>query len=384
MSLKRSLLTLLLVGLILCPAAALGETAGIANQVPIIYISDRTGPADTLMDDDATTAWLGGADEAEWTILTASSTVREIWVRSGARQDAGSYLASGRPALMEVTVYYENQQVATYRYRLLDVYAAENTRDWVDGYQRLLLPRAINGVFCIELKMLSGVQGQHSSEIALSDILLSSGQPSSSRANVRMQAPAPTVGPVNATLPPISGNVSSDFPTSLPQEQEMNGATPTDLPSSGGVGMTATVLKQLGVRSGPGTGYDYVGSFFQGGEMVQVISKVWDPVNELHWDQIDFYAGGAHYRGYCVHELRIGLDPSEIPDDPAGASATILERTPNYYGPGGDYKAHNDNIFATTTGKVYGRENGYVLFDWYDGRNNQLRRAWVPESVIGQ
>lgn len=216
MSLKRSLLTLLLVGLILCPAAALGETAGIANQVPIIYISDRTGPADTLMDDDATTAWLGGADEAEWTILTASSTVREIWVRSGARQDAGSYLASGRPALMEITVYYENQQVATYRYRLLDVYAAENTRDWVDGYQRLLLPRAINGVFCIELKMLSGVQGQHSSEIALSDILLSSGQPSSSRANVRMQAPAPTVGLPNATLPSVFGDTSSDFTTLAP------------------------------------------------------------------------------------------------------------------------------------------------------------------------
>ena len=144
------------------------------------------------------------------------------------------------------------------------------------------------------------------------------------------------------------------------------------------------MLKELGVRSGPGTGYDYVGTFFRAGDTVRVISKVWDPVNELHWDQIDFTSGGVHYRGYCVHELRIDLDPSLIPDDPAGYAATIRERTANYYGPGSDYKAHNDNIFATTTGTVYGAENGYVLFDWYDGRNNQLRRAWIPESAIGQ
>ena len=381
MALKR-LLIALLICLALWPAAACAQTTGIANLVPIIYISDSAGPADALMDDDASTAWFGTVDPkddaATWTVLVASRTVREIWIRAGARQSAATYLSAGRPLLLAVTVYYENQQVTTYRYRLNDAYAVEASRDWVDGYQRLLLPQAMDGVFCIELKVLDAVRGNGSTQIALSDILLSSGQPSPPPSGTQMRASAPTVRPVSDG----SGSVN---PTMPPQQQPSATMPPTLPPSSGQVaGVTAMVLKQLGVRSGPGTGYDYVGSFFQGGETVQVISKVWDPVNELYWDQVDFYSGGVHYRGYCVHELRINLDPSQIPDEQAGIPATVSDRTANYYGPGSDYKAHNDQVFATTKGTVYGRENGYVLFDWYDGTNNENRRAWIPETAIAQ
>ena len=380
----KRLLTLLLICLLIWPAATLAETIGIANRVPIMYISDATGPADALMDDDPATVWYGtvdtSSDSPTWTVLASSQTVREIWVRNGARKSPGDYLAAGRASLLSVTVYYENQQVVTYRYRLDDAYYVDASRDHVNGYQRLLLPTALRGVFCIELRVLETVGA---GEIALSDILLSSGQPSPAASGIQMRAPAPTMRPAITTLAPVTNNPGPSSPTTTPKPQAPVAPGSTLPPSyTQGSGITATVLKQLGVRSGPGTGYDYVGSFFQGGEQVTVISKVWDPVNELHWDQVDIVSGKNHYRGYCVHELRISLDPSQIPDDQPGIPATIIERTPNYYGPGADYKAHNDQIFASTKGNVYAEENGYYLFDWYDGTNQMLRRAWVPANVV--
>ena len=382
----KRFLTLLLVCLLIVPAVTRAETMGITNRVPITYVSDATGPADALSDDDTSTVWYGTVDPSPdvptWTVLVSSQTVREIWIRNGARQTPGDYLAAGRASLLAVTVYYENQQVTTYRYRLNDAYSADTSRDFVNGYQRLLLPTAMRGVFCIELRVLETVGG---SEIALTDILLSSGQPSQAASGVQMRAPAPTVRPADAgaTKAPDNGNPDGTSPTKAPPKQPSLAPGSTLPPSyTQGSGQLATVLKQLGVRSGPGTGYDYVGSFFQGGEQVTVISKVWDPVNELYWDQVDIVSGKKHYRGYCVHEKRIDLKPSKIPDDQPGVPATILERTPNYYGPGTDYEAHNDQIFATTKGTVYAEENGYLLFDWYDGTNQMLRRAWVPANVV--
>lgn len=385
MRMKR-LLAMLLICLLFCPSASFadGGMSAIANRVPVTYISDAAGAADMLMDDNAATVWYGtvdvNAETPTWTVLVGSQTVKEIWIRNGARQDPGSYLAAGRVKRLDVTIYYANQQVSTYRYQLNDAYSAETSRDWMDGYQRLLLPTAMNGVFCIELRVRSVTPGSSSQEIALSDILLSSGQPSAPASGVQMRSSAPTVAPkVTATpVPAITAN-----PTGRPQTTTSVTNAPTMPPSSGSsVGQTATLLRDIGVRSGPGTGYDYVGTFFQAGAQVQVISKVWDSVNNLYWYYVDFTSGNVHYRGYCVQEYRVNLDPSLVPDEQAAVSATILERTANYYGPGTDYKAHNDQIFATTTGTVHGNENGYVLFDWYDGRNQQLRRAWIPASTV--
>ena len=157
-------------------------------------------------------------------------------------------------------------------------------------------------------------------------------------------------------------------------------------PSSGEVvGVSATLLQGIGVRTGPGTGYDYVGSYFQGGETVQVISKVWDPVNTLYWLQVDFVAkGGYHYRGYCVREKRVDVDAALIPDDPEGIPVTVTERTGCYYGPGPDYREHRDTISAGTKGKIFATENEYVLLEWHDYNQDVNRRAWVPESAVSE
>ena len=384
MPMRRLLLMMLLVCLALTPMTALAATRGIANQVPVLYISDAAGPADALMDDSASTAWHGAADSAAWTVLTSSVTVKEIWVRTGMRVSPQTYLSMGRPTQMEVTVYYEGQQVVTYRYCLLDIYAAENTRDWVDGYQRLLLPEAMRGVFCIELKVLDSTRGQTSSEIAVSDILLSSGQSSPQRSGVQMRAPAPTIRPASTTLPPSTGGNGSGSPTTPPQTQAPSAGNPTMPPFSGElVGVSATLLQGIGVRTGPGTGYDYVGSYFQGGETVQVVSKVWDPVNTLYWLQVDFVAkGGYHYRGYCVREKRVDVDPALVPDDPAGTPASVTERTGMYYGPGDGYREHKDKVSAGTKGNIFAWENGYVLFEWKDQSQDVRRRAWIPESIV--
>lgn len=387
MLLKR-LLAMLLICVMLWPAAVLAETAGIRNIVPILYVSDATGPADALMDDDPSTVWYGTFDPNSsmptWTVLVSSQTVKEIWIRNGARQDAGSYLAAGRPSLLAVTVYYENQQVATYRYRLNDAYVAESSRDFVNGYQRLLLPSAMRGVFCIELRVMETV-GSRAGEMALTDILLTSGQPSTASSNVQMRPAAPTVHPAATTAPTVSGDTGETPPTMPPQAAPQVTNPPTMPPSMPqGTGVTATLLQSIGVRTGPATGYDYVGTYFKGGEQVQVISKVWDPVNTLYWIQVDFVAvGGYHYRGYCVREKRVDVDPALIPDEvTTGTPATIAERTGSYFGPGTDYRAHNDQISAGTKGSIFAWENGYALFEWRDRSKEEKRRAWVPESAV--
>ena len=384
MRLKRLLFVALLVGLALGPVTAMAQTRGIANQVPVLYISDAMDAADALMDDNAATAWYGTADRAQWTVLTSSATVKEIWVRTGMRVSPQTYLSTGRPTLMEVTIYDGAQQVSTYRYRLLDVYAAENSRDWVDGYQRLLLPQTMYGVFCIELRALDSARGQAVNEIALSDILLSSGQPSPYR-YFEMRAPAPTIRPANPTLPPSIGDGGASSPTMPPLPQNPGANSPTMPPLSGdAVGISAKILKGIGVRTGPGTGYDYVGSYFQGGETLQVVSKVWDPVNELYWLQVDFVApdGKNRYRGYCVRELRVDIDPAIVPDDPEGTPASVVVSTGMYYGPGDGYRAHRDTLSAGTKGSIFAWENGCVLFEWNDRNQDVRRRAWIPESAV--
>lgn len=370
----------LLVGLclLLLPVGAAAASGGIANQVPMLYVSDSWGPADALMDDSAETVWQGAvnpaADAPTWTILTASRTVKEVWLRTGARESLRGYLAAGRPALVAVTVYYENQQVSTYRYRLSDAYAQDNTRDWVDGYQRLLLPQAMNGVFCIELRVLESIPGEVTAEVAVADILLSSGQPSPPSSGKEMRASAPTVSPATATMPPISGGTGGGSPTNPPSGGGSSGGSPTGA-------VTATLKERIGTRTGPGTEYDYVGSFFQGGEQVQVISKVWDSENELYWFLLDFTAGGVHYRGYAVNQ-RVNLDPSQVPSEAAGVSASIVTRTGNSFGPGSDYKQHTDKISVGTKGTIYAWENGYALFEWYDSYQGVKRRAWIPEDTV--
>lgn len=377
MSMKRMLL--LLVCLALWPAAAWAQTVGIANQVPILYISDATGPADALMDDFEGTAWQGqistDADAPTWTILAPSQTVKEIWIRNGAHSDPQSYLAYGRPSRIAVTVYFENQQVVTYRYRLSDAYTAEDDRNWVDGYQRLLLPGALDGVFCIELRVQSVTPGSASADVALTDIILSAGQASPAGSGIQMRASAPTVRPEPA---------QPATPTQAPAAQPPAASTPTLPPSSGEtVGLTATLLKEIATRTGPGVGYDYEETFLGAGYQVQVISKVWDGENELYWYQVDLYTPrGNHYRGYCVHELRVDIDPSLIPTEQAGTPATVLERTGSFYGPGSDYVAHNDQVQANTKGNIFRWENGYVLFEWRDTNRGIKRRAWIPESVV--
>ena len=460
---KKCLLTLLIASLLLWPAGALAQTWGIANQIPILYISDAQGPADELMDDNTATVWYGQidaySDAPTWTVLLSSKTVREIWIRNGARQDPGSYLSTGRASLLAVTVYYGNQQSVTYRYALDDSYISDDDRNFVDGYQRLLLPQPLPGVFCVELKVMRSVPGRVSTQVAMTDILLSSGQPSKPAPGVQMRPSAPTMRPFlpvitqpmatasptwvlapttivtpqptmvpvptvivtnPPTQPPLPTAIVTEPPTMVPvptvivtnpptqppipeapvpepptQEpipETIVPESPTEAPIPSGpatmpptsmdpVGITATLVERIATRTGPGTRFDEVGSFFQAGATVQVLSKVWDPVNTLYWYYLDFTKGDTHYRGYAVH-TRVDLDPSLVPDEPEGVRATIVQRTENYFGPGADYKAHTDRISAGTSGYIYAWENGCVLFEWHDRYQDLDRRAWIPESNV--
>lgn len=388
---KRFLAMLSLFCLALLPAA---QAETIANQLPVVYASDELGPADALTDNNPATVWYlaeNASDTPTVTLLLASQTVREIWVRAGAHSSPNDYLAAGRPETIAVTLYYSGNQMVTYRYRLIDSYTAPNSRDWVNDYQRLLLPEALGGVFSIELTVERTVAGRASAAPAISDILVSAGQPSQAASAVQFRPSAPTVAP-QATVVPV-------VPTGAPTAQP--GANPTDPPPAavtevpppavvtevpppvtGDAGIVATLSDRIATRTGPGTEYDEPGSFFQAGAQVQVVSKVYDAENELYWYLVDFSSGGTRYRVYALAS-RISLEPSLVPDEAAASRATILDRTSSYYGPGTDYKAHTDTIAGGTVGAVCATtDNGWVLFDWYDDYQGLQRRAWIPESSV--
>lgn len=373
-----------LLGTALCCAAlampaAYADTSGIRNQVPILDVSDAYGSVTSLTDDNPLTAWYG-ANADRLTLLIDGQTVREIWIRNGLHSNSSAYLQAGRPSQIAVEIAFGNRQTVVYRYRLDDTYAGSSaSRNWFDGYQRLLLPEPLRNVSSVTLTMEAFLRGQAGYPPALSDVVLSSGQPSSRPPGVVFYPSAPTAAPTSAptALPPVMfSDVIPPQPTGQPTV-----ALSTLPPTAGTVGILAPLLERIATRTGPGTLYDEPGSFLQAGDMVRVVSKAWDMTNQLYWLQVNFTANGVRYRVYTPAQ-RVAIDLSAVPDDPAGMPAVVLERSSLYYGPGVDYLAHTDTVASGMAGTVYTVENDWALFEWYDSYQSLLRRAWVPTRVI--
>ena len=55
-----------------------------------------------------------------------------------------------------------------------------------------------------------------------------------------------------------------------------------------------------------------------------------------------------------------------------------LMRVASRSGPGTAYTAHKNAIAAGTEGIIYGFEDGWVLFEFYNADKKQYRRVWMP------
>lgn len=433
---KKLRLLPLLTFLLLCLCSA-AFAANIPGQQNIADITDATGSVSALTDDDASTAWIRpGSYGADLTINLYGASVGEIWMRNGYAYTQNWYNHYDRPAQVKVTLYYRVNQYTTsydtYRYQLKDLYQPNAySASWNGGYQRLLLPKQYRGVTKIELTIESTLSGYGNAGTAIADIIVASGSHATATPRTYATAtPKPYVVYVTPTPGPESDKPLVELLTPVPEDNDDNpwvelitppvtatprpevevirpGTTPTpyvelltpvpkptdiptptptskpvDYPTEGGV--IATLSQRAATRSGPGTGFDEPGSFYNAGDEVKVLTKAWDDNNNIWWYQIEFIYRDEWYRAYTT-EARVDVDPAIVATEPSEPLDTVyaIGKHKAHFGPGDEYRVFGVSV-VPEGGKcaIYCIENGWAQVEYYDYGTDARRRGWVPLSIL--
>lgn len=403
--------------------------ASISGQQTIVSVTDENGGVSALTDDDPATAWSKTSNgDPDLTLNLYSTSVGEIWIRSGYAYTQNWYNHYDRPAQVKVTVYYQanryTESYDTYRYSLDDTYDQRTvSANRNAGYQRLLLPKKYTGVTKIELTIESAYQGAGRTGATIADIIIAGGSHATATPKAYATAtPKPYVVYVTPTPGPVEDddyvdyitpkpNGSSDdqdddyvdyitprpkvtptpyiqLITSTPEPEATR--EPIEYPSE--IGLVARLESRIATRSGPSNRYDEPGSFFSKGDEVKVLSKAWDPNNELWWFQVEFKYKDYWYRAYTP-AYNVDMDPDLIPTEP-----TEEELLPEdirrsvadhavYFGPGEEYMDFKLSIlYAGSKCDIYAidEERGWVQIEYYDYVTEAKRRGWVPLNVLGE
>ena len=140
---------------------------------------------------------------------------------------------------------------------------------------------------------------------------------------------------------------------------------------------TAQTLMRVASRSGPGTNYDELGSYHKQGYTLTVLSRAYDENNGIWWLQVELNYGSELRRVYTGLK-RVDIDINDVQDECPLFYARVKSSNIPYYGPGTVYTAHKNAIAAGTEGIIYGFEDGWVLFEFYNADKKQYRRVWMP------
>ena len=142
----------------------------------------------------------------------------------------------------------------------------------------------------------------------------------------------------------------------------------------------ATLTARMATRSGPGTNYTELGSYFSRGTKVTAISRVYDSRNGIWWIQVDFKYRNSYRRAYTGRK-RMVVVSNQLPEEKLIGKATFVDRTTPRYGPGELYEEYKHSYAAGTSGDVYYMEDGWVQIT-YKSASGQLRRFWVPQEAV--
>lgn len=405
---KKTLLLALLVLLLTCLCTGALAASGPANPVYISSITDSTGNAVTTLTDGSTaTTWTKNASGygADLTINLYNATVGEIWVRNGHCYSQNYYNHYDRPDVIAVTVWYSanyyTSTSVTYRYRMSDAFRPNaSSSAWYNGYQRILLPEQLSGVTRIELTIESATQGYGRTGATITDVIVASGAHATATPYTRVTAtprpyvqyitPSPTPYVQYVTPTPTRNVIIITPPPTTPPLVEMITPTPTaTLPADGypSEGVVARLTKTAATRSGPSNDYDEPGSFFSSGTEVNVISKAWDPENELWWFQIEFNYRGEWMRAYTP-ENRIDLDPDLVlTENNEGDAREVLYDQRVYFGPGEHFRMYKVSmLYKESRAVIYGFEEVdgvlWAQIHYHDYAINEDRRGWVPAECL--
>ena len=361
---KRIRLLMLLAGLFLCCTFALGDSGGIGlpqySEIPVGWTTQESGenPGD-LLDGYISTAYQHVCRNSnsndgipEITFYFNNATLKNIWIRNGNQSDINTYYAYARVRQLNISVYTADGAAVTYQYQMQDAYDPDNTyTGWFAGYQCLTLPRTFQRVIRVELWIPRWYQGNESPHIVcMTDIAFAADDSGGS------YQPTPR-------------------PTSVPTPQP----TPND--SRDSYHPQVTLNQRLATRSGPGTQYTELGSYFQEGTVLTAISAAYDDRNGIWWIQTEFTYHGEKRRAYTGLK-RLNMQVSDVPQEYAIRYAVVNRSVYAYWGPGYDYTMYKNPIPAGTEGTVWQTENGYAQLEFYDSSEALTRRVWIPESAL--
>ena len=366
MKTTRTLLALalcaaLLLGAVPAGAATLVSTETVVSTQPTpesvkpYSTNVQSGISETsvrnALDDNAATNWqhigwstLSRDEIPEATFHFYGFTLGAVWIRAGSYISEEDFWAHARPRQVKLRVY-TGSTTRDYAYLLDDVYDPYTvSSDWFYGYQKLALPQSVSNVTQIDLFVSGWKAGDtYTHYITISDILFC--PPGSSSSTTTITTPPSITAPPTWT-------------------------------STAGQPIQTTLSQRLATRSGPGTTYTELGSYFAAGDPITVISRAFDSRNRIWWVQVEFKYKGTPRRAYTgVKRVNVNLENVEL--DTLTGSARVTRSTAAWWGPGNYYTKYDSSIPSGTIGTVYNIENGYAQFEYTPSNSTQTRRVWV-------
>ncbi len=299
----------------------------------------------------------------EITFYFNNAPMKELWIRNGDQSSYSAYYASARIKKMSVTIYQSDGTTARYQYQLQDTYDTNTvSQDWNDGYQRLALPQAYSNVTRVDLWIQGWyLGGTNTYTVRVSDLVFLT---------------EPAQNPAPGTYDP--GTYSPG--TYVPQTPQPSQGSPND--GWYGYYPQVTLNQRMATRSGPGTQYTELGSYFKSGTTVTAISAAYDDRNGIWWIQTEFTYRGELRRAYTGLK-RLNMSVSDVSAEYVMVqSATVNRSVYAYWGPGYNYTMYKDPIPAGTEGTVWQMENGYAQLEFYDYTAGLTRRVWIPFSAL--
>lgn len=292
------------------------------------------GRADTVYE---YTAWqsLSTDEIAEAYVFFNSISLSDIWIKNGNQRSAEEYSRNARIGRIDIVVH-SGESIQKFEFKLSDRFEPNwIDTDYVNGFQRLRLPKVIHNVDCVELWIRSWYQGSENKyNLSITNIVFLSDAP--------REIPSPSSERENANL-----------------------------------GVSVKLKQRLSTRSGPSTKYTELGSFLKKGDTVKAISCAYDKINEIWWVQVEFSAGGEKRRAYTGLK-RLELDISTLPkEEKLYENVSIKDDIFALIGPGSEYRQHYDFIQKGTKGDIYAIQNNYAQFEFFDTNNNQKCRVWI-------
>ena len=149
----------------------------------------------------------------------------------------------------------------------------------------------------------------------------------------------------------------------------------------------ATLNQPIATRTGPGTNYVEVGGFLRRGDVVLVRTKVWDPVNEIWWVQVEFEHDEPNYTGDKIRAYtgawRMNVDLSQVPEETQLRQCRVTEYSDAFTGPW--YMGFREwpySVFEGTSATLYEVEDGFAHIECWNGYLQQMWRAWIPLQNI--